>query len=232
MPQFLNSCTNFIQAWFEQDCLLCGSASGSNLICPACHDGLPRHASACPVCAAPGANAVCGECLRHPPAFERTSAALDYTFPVDKLIQAYKYRHQLALARLFGALLSDAVRAQAPPHRILPLPLHPARLRERGFNQAHEIAKRIGKDIGVPLAPRLARRVVNTASQATLDWDARKKNMRGAFACDEHLDGQHIAVVDDVMTSGATLNEAAKTLKHAGAAQVSLWVVARALPHH
>lgn len=231
----MNRCANFIQTWFEQDCLLCGAASGTHLVCSACHDSLPRHATACPWCAAPSTGPVgqvCGECLQHPPSFDRTYAALDYTFPVDKLIQAYKYRHQLALALLFGALLSRTVREQARPDTILPLPLHPTRLRERGFNQAHEIAKFLGKDLNLPLAPSLARRVVNTASQATLDWDARKKNMQGAFACEENLKGRHIALVDDVMTSGATLNEAAQTLKRAGAAQVSLWVVARALPHH
>ncbi len=236
MPELLNSCTNFIQSWFAQDCLLCGAASGAHLVCAACHDGLPRHASACPVCAAPsaapGIAEVCGECLQHPPSFDRTTAALHYTFPVDKLIQSYKYHHQLALARLFGALLRDSVREQPRPDSILPMPLHPMRLRERGFNQAHEIAKHLSKELHLPLTPQLARRVVNTASQATLDWDARKKNMQGAFACDENLKGQHIALVDDVMTSGATLNAAAKVLKRAGAAQVSLWVVARALPHH
>ena len=229
MPSLLNSCLNFIRPWLSQDCFLCGAASGNHLICAACHDNLPRHTTACPSCAAPGTGEVCGECLQHPPAFDRTYTALDYTFPVDKLIQAYKYHHQLALARLFGTLLSRSVRARAQPDSILPMPLHPQRLRARGFNQAHEIAKFVSKDLNLPLGSHIARRVVNTASQATLDWAARKKNVQGAFACDENLAGQHIALIDDVMTSGATLNEAAKTLKRAGATQVSLWVVARAL---
>lgn len=232
MLAILNSCSKFIQRQLKQDCCLCGTASGTHLVCAACHESLPRHSLACPVCAAPGSSEVCGECLKHPPAFDRTSAALDYTFPVDKLIQAYKYHHQLALAHLFGALLSRTVREQPRPDIIIPMPLHPIRLRERGFNQAHEIAKHLNKDLGVPLAAQRLHRVVNTVSQATLDWEARKKNMKGAFACDAPLNGQHIVLIDDVMTSGATLNAAAKTLKHAGAAQVSLWVVARALPHH
>ena len=193
---------------------------------------MPRPSQPCPVCAAPGSGEICGTCLKQPPAFARTYAALDYTFPVDKLIQAYKYHQQLALARLFGGLLSQAVRDQPRPDALLPLPLHPLRLRERGFNQAHEIAKFIAKDLQLPLKPRLARRTVNTAAQATLDWEARKKNMQGAFVCEEPLAGQHIALIDDVMTSGATLQAAAQTLKRAGAAEVSLWVVARALPHH
>lgn len=229
MRSLLNKCLIFAQP--GQDCLLCGAASGTHLVCPACHDELPRPASACPVCAAPGSGEVCGQCLQHPPHFSRSVAALDYGFPVDKLIQAYKYHQQLALARLFGTLLSEAVRHQARPDHLLPMPLHPARLRERGFNQAHEIAKRIGKTLNLPATPGLARRVVNTASQATLDWDARKKNMQGAFACDKPLAGQHIALVDDVMTSGATLNELSKTLKRAGAGEISVWVVARASTH-
>lgn len=226
----LNRCLNFIQP--QQNCVLCGAASDSHLVCNPCHDELPRPASACPICAAPGSGEICGQCLQHPPHFTRTLAALDYTFPVDKLIQAYKYHHQLALARLFGTLLSQTVQHQARPDLLLPMPLHPTRLRERGFNQAHEIAKRIGKTLKLPATPNLARRVVNTASQATLDWDARKKNMQGAFACETPLAGQHIALVDDVMTSGATLNELSKTLKQAGAGEISVWVVARAVAHH
>jgi ComF family protein len=228
----LNNCLNFAQSWFNQDCLLCGAASGAQLLCDACHHDLPRPAAACPRCAAPGSGETCGACLQHPPAFDRAVAALEYTFPVDKLIQSYKYHQQLALARLFGALLHQSVRSQPQPDAILPLPLHPARLRERGFNQAHEIAKGLAKDLRLPLAPQMARRIVNTAAQASLDWEARKKNMKGAFVCEQPLDGRHVALVDDVMTSGATLHEAAQTLKRAGAAQVSLWVVARAAPQY
>ena len=227
----VNNCLNFIRNWLAQDCILCGALSGAHLVCPACYADLPRHPVACPVCAAPGVGQVCGTCLQHPPAFERTYAALDYTFPVDKLIQAYKYHHQLALARLFGALLSRAVRQQPRPDAILPMPLHPARLRERGFNQATEIAKFVGKELRLPLAAHRADRIVNTASQATLDWAARKKNMRGAFACKAPVHGLHLALVDDVMTSGATLDALSKTLKQAGAREISIWVVARALPH-
>ena len=229
MRPILNKCTNFIQSCLTQDCLLCGTPSGTQLLCFDCQENLPHHDRACPVCAAPGSQERCGECLTHPPAFDYTHAALDYTFPVDKLIQVYKYHQQLALARLFGTLLSQIVEPEARPDVILPMPLHPARLRERGFNQALEIAKFIAKDLCLPLATNTARRTVNTPSQATLKWDARKKNMQSAFTCDTNLQGQHIALVDDVMTSGATLHALAKTLKRAGAAQVRVWVVARAL---
>lgn len=232
MQPILNNCTKFIQHWFSQDCQLCGALSGAQLLCADCYANLPRHPIACPVCAAPGNSETCGACLQHPPAFDATQAALDYTFPVDKLIQAYKYHQQLALARLFSSLLQEVVSQHARPAVILPMPLHPARLRERGFNQALEMAKLIAKDLRIPLATHLAQRTVNTLSQATLAWDARKKNMRGAFACNTDLQGMHIALVDDVMTSGATLHALAKTLKRAGATRIDVWVVARATAQH
>ena len=174
---------------------------------------------------------MCGECLKHPPAFDHTRAALEYAFPTDKLIQALKYGGQLALAKLLGDLLTKAVIDQARPEAILPMPLHPARLKTRGFNQALEIAKVISKQLAIPLALGIAQRVANTTPQASLPLDARHKNIKGAFACDQDLHGQRIAVVDDVMTSGATLNELAKILKRAGAAQVDVWVVTRAVTH-
>jgi len=231
-PVALNSCLNLRQTLFGQDCLLCATASGAQMLCPACHASLPHIVHACPRCAAQSTGHVCGECLKHPPAFDRTRAALEYAFPTDKLIQALKYGGQLALAKLFGELLAVALADQTRPELILPMPLHPTRLKMRGFNQALEIAKVIAKRFDIPLAPGLAQRVVDTTPQASLPIDARHKNIKGAFACDMDLRGQRIAVVDDVMTSGATLNELAKILKRAGAAQVDVWVVARAVTHH
>ncbi len=109
----------------------------------------------------------------------------------------------------------------------MPLPLHPARLAERGFNQAAEIAKVLSRLSGIAMDARLARRVRNTAAQTALPWHERATNMRGAFACDSDLAGLNIAVVDDVMTTGATLDEFARTLKKNGAARVENWVIAR-----
>ena len=222
----------FKQAFFSQDCLLCAAPSGVQMLCRDCHASLPHITHACPRCAAPSANQVCGECLKHPPAFDHTRAALEYAFPTDKLIQALKYGGQLALAKLLGELLAEATTDQSRPDTILPMPLHPARLKTRGFNQALEIAKVISKKLDIPLAPGMVDRVVNTTPQASLPMDARHKNIKGAFACGGDLQGQRIVVVDDVMTSGATLNELAKILKRAGAAQVDVWVVARAATHH
>ncbi len=228
----LNSGLIFNQTLFAQDCVLCAAASGEQMLCPACQASLPHITHACPRCAAPGPQQICGECLQHPPAFDRSIAALEYGFPADKLIQTLKYGGQLALAKLLGELLADAVTQHAHPDALLPMPLHPARIKTRGFNQALEIARVASRRFNLPLSPALAQRVVDTTPQASLPIDARHKNIKGAFICDQNLHGQHIAVVDDVMTSGATLNELAKTLKRAGAAQVDVWVVARAIAHH
>lgn len=115
------------------------------------------------------------------------------------------------------------------PDFIVPIPLHPARLRERGFNQALEIARRVSKKTGIALLPNVCKRVKNTASQTGLPWKERQKNIRSAFACEMDLTGKHIAVLDDVMTTGATLNELARLLRKRGAVEVSGWVVARTL---
>jgi ComF family protein len=187
------------------------------------------------VCAGPGGIAdapeVCGACLKQPPAYDRCVAALRYAFPTDRLIQALKYRGQLALAGLLADLLAEAVRAAPRPDVLVPLPLHPERARERGFNQSAELARPLARALGLALDTAGLVRTRNTAPQAALPVDDRQRNVRGAFSCGASFAGKHVALVDDVMTSGATLNAAAKALKRAGATEVSLWVAARALPH-
>lgn len=234
IKRLFNSSLIFVQ----QDCMLCGAGSGTDLLCAACHAELPRVPTpACPVCAGPiggepGDRQVCGVCLTHSPTYDRTCAALSYDFPVDKLIQALKYRGQLPLARLFSELLRASVSEGPRPDLVMPMPLHTNRARERGFNQATEIAKPLAKALGLALDSQSLSRNRNTTAQAGLPLDKRHGNVKDAFTCTGAVAGLHVAVVDDVMTSGATLHEAAKALKQAGAAEVSLWVVARAAPHH
>lgn len=223
---FVNGCTTFVQ----RECVLCGGASGDGRLCPGCRGDLPVNGASCPVCAGPGEGRVCGACLQDPPPYDRCIAALRYEFPADELIQALKYRGELMLAPVLADLLARAVAHAPRPDVILPLPLSPARLRERGFNQAGEIARPLARRLDVRLDLDTLVRVRDTAPQARLSAAERSRNVRGAFACLSRLAGLHVAVVDDVMTSGATLSEAAKALKRAGAAEVSLWVVARALP--
>jgi ComF family protein len=214
------------RVWGGQDCELCGATSGRAFLCAGCAADLPLLPEHCPRCALPSpGNAVCGACLWHASHFDATIALWRYEFPCDRMVQSLKYRARLALAGFFGARLASCAVLQA--QLIVPMPLHPSRLAGRGFNQALEIARALARRRAIPVATRMVRRVKNTSPQADLPYEKRAKNVRGAFACDLDLDGLTVAVVDDVMTTGATLDELARTLKRAGAARVENWVVAR-----
>ncbi len=183
----------------------------------------------CAVCALPlTSGKACGACLSRPPRFDRVEAVFAYLFPVDALIQAFKYGRRLALARLLGESLAGLVARDVDA--IVPMPLAPGRLAERGFNQALEIARVASAATGIALLPRACRKVTETPAQAMLPWKERARNVRRAFVCDADLEGQRIAVVDDVLTTGATLNELARVLRKANAAEVRGWIVARTLP--
>jgi len=216
-----------------QPCLLCGVMSDDGLCCAACRAALPYlDAEVCPVCAHPVPDgAICGQCLQHPPAFDHTVAAFAYRFPLDQLVKALKFREHLILVNFLADAL--AARIRQGTDAVMALPLHPLRLRNRGFNQSQLLAARIAQQFKLPLLTGCVERVRDTPPQSSLPWQARAKNMRSAFAvtCDREIQGKHIAIVDDVMTSGASLNAMAKGLKQAGAREVSAWVVARTLPH-
>lgn len=228
--RLLNIGTNLARLLPAQPCLLCGTFSRNGAWCEACDRALPRPGSPhCPQCALPTPDgARCGRCLKRAPHFDRTVATFAYAFPVDKLVQALKYNERLLLA---GALADElAQRVEIRPDCIVPMPLHPARLRERGFNQSAELAKRLAARTGCPLLLHACRRVRDTPPQSALSWKARRSNVHHAFACSVDLAGKHVAVVDDVMTSGASLDELAQALRRAGAREVSAWVAARTLP--
>jgi ComF family protein len=211
---------------FGGSCFVCRGAARA-LLCAQCAAELPRlERPLCPRCAleSPG-GALCGRCLAESPAYDATQAALAYDFPADALVHALKFRGELALAPLLAGLLADKVRGERVDH-VVPVPLSAARLRRRGYNQAVEIARHLGKvDIG------LCERMRDAPPQMELPYAERQRNVRGAFRCTRTLIGAKVAVVDDVMTTGATLDEMARTLKAAGAVQVVNWVIARTLPH-
>ncbi|MBL8500586.1 MAG: ComF family protein [Nitrosomonas sp.] len=216
----------------QKNCLLCGITADEDF-CGACQRDLPQLPTQyCPVCLRPvPAGEICGACLKKPPAFTRTIAALRYTFPADALIHALKYQTNLAIAPVLAHLFMARLEAvETMPDVIVPMPLHPIRLRERGFNQAMEIARYIAKQTDITLLPDGCSRIKHTLPQAGLPWKERPKNIRKAFSCTMDLSGKHVAVVDDVMTTGATLNELAKVLQRQGATEISNWVIARALP--
>lgn len=157
-------------------------------------------------------------------------AAFSYAFPVDQLIQALKYQQRLSIAPLLGAAMADTIGARARPDMLIPMPLHPTRLRQRGFNHATEIAREVAMRLDIPLSLKMCERVRDTPPQVALAYDQRRRNVRGAFACDSDVTGKRVALIDDVMTTGTSLDELAKTLTKAGAREVEAWVVARTLP--
>jgi ComF family protein len=175
------------------------------------------------------AGELCGQCLQQAPAFDRTLAVFTYDFPLDALIQALKYGHQLAVLAPLASALAQQALAAPRPDVLIAMPLHPLRLRERGFNQALELTKIVAKNLDLPLLPHGAERIRATAPQVGLPWKQRAGNLRGAFACSLDLHGKHVAILDDVMTTGTSLHELALTLRQQGAREISAWVVARTL---
>ncbi len=189
----------------------------------------------CARCAieAPAATRLCGACLIDPPPYERSVVAFDYAPPWSGVIASFKFNSALDLVPALARQLLEAVRASgvALPELLLPVPLSEKRLRERGFNQAWEISRAIGAGLGCPSDPRLLLRTADTPHQLALPPDARAANVRGAFAveplCAAELRGKTLALVDDVVTTGATAAEITRTLLQAGAASVQVWALAR-----
>jgi ComF family protein len=202
-------------------------------LCSGCLAALPAIEAACHCCALPLAGTeqgrLCGQCLQRPPAFDRSISLFRYQPPVAGLIQQLKFNGRLSVARTLGELLVQRVASSHPlPEAVLPVPLHATRLRERGFNQALELARPLTRALRLPLLAQHCQRIRATSAQTSLTAKQRRKNIRGVFQVVEPLPAKHIAIVDDVMTTGQTVNELAKTLRKAGATQVDVWVCARA----
>jgi ComF family protein len=218
-------------------CLVCGRLAGAENLCAPCAAELPRTGEVCRRCALalPGnPGATCGDCLTSQPPWERAVAALDYRYPVRQLVQRFKFNRSLASGEVLAGELSRAVLdADEKPDVIAPVPLHGWRFFRRGYNQADLIARRLGRDLGVRVDAGLLRRRRRTAAQTGLDAVQRRRNMRGAFRAAPRSGTtmpRCVALVDDVMTTGATLEACTRALLRAGARSVLLWVVARAPP--
>jgi len=160
---------------------------------------------------------------------------LRYEFPADRLVQAFKFKRQLAAGRILSHLMCEQVIGRGIPHpdALIPVPLHSFRMIKRGFNQAYELGNYLGRILDIPLLGSSLRRNRNTKAQSGLSRKQRRKNVRGAFYWrGRTLPGKHIALVDDVMTTGTTMAECTRVLKKAGARRVDVWLAARAIPAH
>lgn len=215
-------------------CSLCLAADPSGLnLCPDCRADLPWLGPACPRCALPLSRPgqACGHCQAHPSGLDRCTALFSYAPPLDALVQQFKFGQRLYLARLFADLLAERMLDCARPDCIIPVPLHPSRQRERGFNQALEIARPLARQLGCALDYTSCRKIHSTPIQSRLTAAQRRHNLRGAFAMQRPLHNiRHVALVDDVMTTGSTLETLAKTLRAAGVEYIEAWVCARTLP--
>ena len=216
-------------------CAIC-HGWGVGRVCAECAARFAPVVARCRRCALPVPRAaeVCGACVAGPPDFDAAFARVDYGFPWDRLIAAFKFHGALDLAPVFAEAIVEARRETSPgepPPLLLPVPLSDARLRERGFNQAWELARRVARRIEAQAEARLLLRIRDTAHQLALPPDERAGNVRGAFAVEPQrigeLRGRAVALIDDVMTTGSTVAEIARVLKQAGAARVEIWVVAR-----
>lgn len=220
--------------WASQ-CVLCGGRGTPDRdLCAGCERDLPTNVRCCSLCAQPllvaVAAAICGACVQRMPRFDACFAPYLYAYPLDHMIRALKYgggvAHGRVLAELFVARWREAARGDRP-QVLLPVPLGAARYIERGYNQAIELATHISRQLAIPVRADVLVRTRETREQAGLDRDARRKNLRKAFALRRALPAAHVAIVDDVVTTGSTANEIARMLKRAGARRVEVWAIAR-----
>lgn len=216
------------------DCLLCLATASAGPICDNCERLLAPTASGCPRC---GSDSPLGEpcraCRQHPPEFDEIVTAFAYRFPLDRLVRRFKFAGDLAVGRYLGGALARAVSVRACPDLILASPMTRQRLRERGFSPALLLARQVAACLSLPLDARALSKIRHTPPQTGLDRRARRRNVRGAFSCSRPLDGLHVALVDDVVTTGATLSAIARELKASGARRVTGWMVARTpVPRH
>ena len=229
VTELLNYCGPIVRWIIAPACPLCGAHANHDGLCDGCQACLPRlPRTHCPVCAIGNSTGeLCGRCISARPFFDRVIAPFTYAFPVSVLIQRLKYRGELACARPLAAAMANVLDEEPYPDLLVPMPLTPTRLADRGFNQAMEISRHIAAEFGLNLAVDTCSRKGNATPQTALPWKQRASNVRNVFSCNENIEGKSIAVVDDVLTTGATLNELARTLKLGGAREVIGWIAAR-----
>ncbi len=231
LSTFLENFLNKSKTWIPQECLLCGTRTKHFGLCETCLLALPYYTtSQCSVCGIPTEKSqICMQCQQNPPNFQRTIIGFHYDYPFDKLIQRFKYQMDLTIGYHLGVLFAEQIAHSnlLQTDIILPMPAHPQRLKTRGFNQAVELAKILGKKLNLPVQTDCCHRIFDTQRQATLSREERSTNLIDAFVCEDRLRHCRVALVDDVMTTGATFDAFAQAVTAAGAARVERWALAR-----
>lgn len=230
--------SQLVQLAYPDICLLCGAPGFDSLdLCAGCLGQLPRQYGRCQGCAAPlpekQTQVCCTSCRMQPPAYDRAWAAFDYAAPIDWLLGRFKFNRHLHYGRLLGLLMQQSLQGVVDrPDVIIPVPLHSSRLRERGFNQTVVLAQPMAKAMSVPIDRHAIKRQQNTISQRRLSAQQRQQNLSGVFTIHRHWQADHVAVVDDVMATGTTINELALLLKNHGVRRVDVWLLARTDLHN
>jgi ComF family protein len=217
------------QLIFSGACFFC-LAKTNDAWCIDCEQDIMRETPRCPVCARMSTkNNVCGACLKQKPLFDNTQILFNYQYPVNRLIKAFKFNSRPELAKCFAERLANKLMRQKPsaPEIIVPVPLHNKRQRARGYNQSLELARQLGHRLGSKVSHSLCSRTKNTGPQSTQSMKTRGTNVKNAFALSEGQIPKHIAIMDDVITTGSTVNELASLFKKAGCRHIDVWAVAR-----
>ena len=219
-------------------CYLCAGALKQDdlFICAPCKNDLPLNACACPVCALPVTRhgVICSSCLHAKSRpIGNTFALFRYMFPVNRLIQDMKFHARIEVAAFLGYWMAQFACAEdlPMPQCLIPVPLHKSRVAERGYNQALEIARIAGSILGIPVSHNLCDRIINTPPQSAVSAVLRGRNLKGAFALSKNCASlpEHVVIIDDVITTGATVNELARVLRDGGIERVDVWASARTL---
>jgi len=235
----VNYWSNITQCLLPEKCFLCQCSHSINAktgLCFGCASNLPWLQQSCQRCALPlnstNTLQLCGQCQTKAPAFDACHCLFHYETPVDRLISRFKFNQHLSYSRLLGQLMAEHIKNRyreiTLPDMIIPVPLHKSRLRERGFNQAQEVARICARELNLPLETKQCQRDKDTAHQLGLSAIERRRNLRRAFNSKAFPAGARVALVDDVMTTGTTLNELAACLKKVGCQEIHLWCIARA----
>ena len=232
LPTFRQKLAQLYSNITATQCLLCGISCEQNCLCTDCIKTLPKLYNSCPRCASPlSQSLICGSCLHHPPEQDTSFSLFEYKAPIDRLIADFKYHDKLFLSQFLAKKMAKGLKSRPLPQLLIPIPLHPRRLRQRGYNQSLELTKILSKQLSIPFCSKSLIRIKDSQPQTSLPYKQRAKNIQRAFKVVNTMLPTHIALIDDVLTTGHTANAAAKALHQAGVITIEVWTIARTIRH-